>query len=156
MSERALVPIGRPRAPGWLDGWLPQPLRSLLREVNARIGRLPTRTNEYGYDPFGFDPEYARYTTFVSSLIYRFYFRVDARGIENVPEGRVLLIANHAGNTIAWDGAMLATSLFLDGEPPRMVRGMAEYYLPTIPTGTIGVSVSRARRRKPRPKRCSS
>jgi len=28
---------------------------------------------------------------------------------------------------------MLATSLFLDGNPPRMVRGMAEYFLPTLP-----------------------
>ena len=48
------------------------------------------------------------------------------------PEGRVLLIANHAGNTFAWDGAMLGMALFLDGDPPRVVRGMGEY-LPTLP-----------------------
>jgi 1-acyl-sn-glycerol-3-phosphate acyltransferase len=45
----------------------------------------------------------------------------------------VLLIGNHAGNTFAWDGAMLAMALFYEGEPPRIVRGMAEYFLPTIP-----------------------
>jgi 1-acyl-sn-glycerol-3-phosphate acyltransferase len=45
----------------------------------------------------------------------------------------VLLVANHAGNTIAWDGAMLATACFLECEPPRIVRGMGEYYLPTLP-----------------------
>jgi len=64
---------------------------------------------------------------------YRHYFRVEASGVENVPEGRVLVIGNHAGNTFAWDGAMVAMSLFLEGNPPRMARGMAEYYLPTIP-----------------------
>jgi 1-acyl-sn-glycerol-3-phosphate acyltransferase len=45
----------------------------------------------------------------------------------------VLLIANHAGNTFAWDGAMLALAMLLEAEPPRLVRAMAEYYLPTIP-----------------------
>ncbi len=65
--------------------------------------------------------------------MYRNYLRVEARGIERVPEGPVLLIANHAGNTFAWDGAMLATALLLEAEPPRIVRGMAEYFLPTIP-----------------------
>jgi 1-acyl-sn-glycerol-3-phosphate acyltransferase len=66
-------------------------------------------------------------------LLYRHYLRVEARGIERVPDGPVLLIANHAGNTFAWDGAMLATALLMEGEPPRIVRGMAEYFLPTIP-----------------------
>jgi len=28
---------------------------------------------------------------------------------------------------------MLAAALFLEGNPPRIVRGMAEYFLPTIP-----------------------
>jgi 1-acyl-sn-glycerol-3-phosphate acyltransferase len=67
------------------------------------------------------------------ALVYRYWLRVETHGIQNVPNGRVLLIANHAGNTFAWDGAMLATSLLLDGDPPRMVRGMGEYYLPTVP-----------------------
>jgi 1-acyl-sn-glycerol-3-phosphate acyltransferase len=45
----------------------------------------------------------------------------------------VLLIANHGGNTFAWDGGMLSMALLMDGDPPRAVRGMAEYYLPTLP-----------------------
>jgi 1-acyl-sn-glycerol-3-phosphate acyltransferase len=104
-----------------------------MREIDERIARIPTRLNEYGYDPFGFDPSYARRTVLLMSFFLRYWFRADVRGIENVPEGRVLLIGNHAGNTFAWDGALLATSLFLEGEPPRIVRGMGEYYLPTIP-----------------------
>ena len=105
----------------------------LLAEISARTERIPTRTNEFGYDPFGFDPKLARLAMLPMALVYRYYLRVEARGIERVPEGRVLLIGNHAGNTFAWDGAMLATALFLEGEPPRMVRGMGEYFLSTIP-----------------------
>jgi 1-acyl-sn-glycerol-3-phosphate acyltransferase len=49
----------------------------------------------------------------------------------------VLLIANHGGNTFAWDGAMLGMAMLLEAEPPRLVRGMAEYFLPQIPWFTI-------------------
>jgi 1-acyl-sn-glycerol-3-phosphate acyltransferase len=65
------------------------------------------------------------------ALVYR-RLRVEASGLGTCRK-RVLLIGNHAGNTFAWDGAMLGMALFLDGEPPRMLRGMGEYYLPTIP-----------------------
>jgi 1-acyl-sn-glycerol-3-phosphate acyltransferase len=108
-------------------------LRPLFDEIDERIARLPTRLNEYGYDPFGMDPEFGRPLLAALIFAYRYWFRVDARGVDNVPEGRVLLIGNHAGNTFAWDGAMLAEALFLEGDPPRIVRGMAEYFLPTIP-----------------------
>ena len=132
MSGRALVAPGRPVAPP-PPAWWPRPLRALLDEVDARLARLPTGLNEYGFDPFGFDPRSARLPTAVMALVYRHWLRVETHGLERVPLGRVLLVANHAGNTFAWDGAMLATSLLLEAEPPRIVRGMAEYYLPTIP-----------------------
>jgi len=79
------------------------------------------------------DPEYARRIALVLALAYRYWFRAEAEGIEKVPEGRVLLIANHAGNTFAWDGTLLGAALFLEGEPPRIARGMGEYFLPTVP-----------------------
>ena len=156
MSEKRLVATPRASAQGSLWGrLLPAPLREISREIDERIARLPTRLNAYGYDPFGFDPEYARPLLATLALVYRYWLRVEASGVENIPEGRVLLIANHAGNTFAWDGAMLGMALFLDGDPPRMVRGMGEYYLPTIPIGTIGAAVSRASRTNPSPKRWS-
>jgi 1-acyl-sn-glycerol-3-phosphate acyltransferase len=112
---------------------LPEAFQSLLRDIDERVARIPTRLNEYGYDPFGMDPEYARSLIGFASLVYRYYFRVGTSGIENVPDGRVLLIANHAGNTFAWDGAMLGMAMFLDHEPPRMIRGMGEFYLTKLP-----------------------
>ncbi len=134
MNSNLPVPISRVFGsnPG-LQRFLPRPMRSMLRELEERIARIPTRLNEFGYDPFGFDPEYARPLLLLMMLVYRHWFRVETTGVEKVPEGRVLLIANHAGNTFAWDGAMLAMSLLLDHEPPRMVRGMGEFYLTKIP-----------------------
>jgi len=113
--------------------WLPGPLRDVADELDRRIAALPNQLNEYGYDPFGLDPDFARPLMLPMVFLYRKWFRVETDGIERVPAGRVLLIGNHAGNTFAYDGAMLAMSLFLEGEPPRLVRGMAEYYLPQIP-----------------------
>jgi 1-acyl-sn-glycerol-3-phosphate acyltransferase len=133
--SRALVPAGRARevGGGLAARLLPAPLRALREELDERLAQLPTALNEYGYDPFGYEPRYAMPFLLPAALLYRYWLRVETHGIERVPAGRVLLIANHAGNTFAYDGAMLAMSMLLEARPPRAVRGMAEYYLPTIP-----------------------
>jgi 1-acyl-sn-glycerol-3-phosphate acyltransferase len=134
VSERALVSPTRPRPGGSrLPDFVPSALQSLVSEIDERASRIPTRINEYGFDRFGLDPDWARWGLAPMALVYRYYLRVETHGIEHVPTGRVLLIANHAGNTFAWDGAMLATALFLEAEPPRIVRGMGEYFLSKIP-----------------------
>ena len=106
--------------------------RTFLKFSSAGALTLYT-LNEFGVDPFGYEPRFAAQVLLPIALAYRYWLRVETTGIERVPEGRVLLIANHGGNTFAWDGAMLSMSLLLDAEPPRVVRGMAEYYLPTLP-----------------------
>lgn len=108
-------------------------MRDLYDRLEERLGSLPTPVNEYGYDPFGLEPGYAHTWLLPSAFLYKYWFRVKTHGIERVPEGRVFLIGNHAGNTFAYDGAMLAMAMLLEANPPRAVRGMAEYYLPTIP-----------------------
>ncbi len=105
----------------------------MREEIDERLARIPTRLNRYGFDPFGFEPRNMRNQMLTMGALYKYWLRVETRGIERVPEGRVLLIANHAGNTVAFDGAMLAAAMFFEGEPPRVVRGMGEYFLPTIP-----------------------
>jgi 1-acyl-sn-glycerol-3-phosphate acyltransferase len=114
---------------------LPVPLawRQLAEEVDKRLAQIPTELNEYGYDSFGMEPQYARNLMVASAFLYRHYFRVEAHGIENVPPRRVLLIANHAGNTIPFDGGLLGTAMLLEAEPPRMCRALAEFVLPRIP-----------------------
>ena len=116
-----------------MDLPLPLALRSLSDEVDERLARIPTQLNEYGFDPFGASLEFAQKVGTFAAFLYKHYFRVETQGIEKVPDGRVLLIANHAGNTLPMDGAMLAMAMLLEAEPPRFVRAMAEFYLPRIP-----------------------
>lgn len=110
----------------------PAVLRAIRREIDDHMRRVPTRLNGYGFDPWGLNRETAATLLLGSVLIYRYWFRVETRGIENLPAGRVLLIGNHAGQ-VALDAAMIGTACFLEAEPPRLIRGMGEYWLPTVP-----------------------
>jgi 1-acyl-sn-glycerol-3-phosphate acyltransferase len=114
----------------------PDVVGKLKREVDARMRRIPTQLNGYGYDPWGLSIDTARRAAFLSSLLYRYYFRVESHGIENLPSGRVLVIGNHAGQ-VAIDAAMIGTAALLEAEPPRILRGMGEYWLPTVPFVSI-------------------
>jgi 1-acyl-sn-glycerol-3-phosphate acyltransferase len=112
----------------------PRAVRELSDRIDRGIAKLPSRViNEYGYDPWGYNPRWAKPVMMTFALLYKYWFRVDASGMENLPPGRVLIVGNHAGNTFAWDAAMVATAAFLGGNPPRALRGMGEFYLPTIP-----------------------
>lgn len=111
---------------------LPGIVSSLEEEIDEKLARLPTRLNEYGYDPWGLSLQTLRRTLVLMGLLYRYYFRVEVEGAENLPAGRLLLIANHAGQ-LPFDGAMLMCASILEAEPPRVLRGMAEYWLPTLP-----------------------
>jgi len=112
----------------------PKWLRELEEELGRRYASLPKRLNEYGYDPFGFDESVARYPALLMAAAYRYWFRVEARGLEHVPaKDAVLVVANHAGNTFAWDAAMIGTALLLEASTPRLARGLGEFFLPTIP-----------------------
>jgi 1-acyl-sn-glycerol-3-phosphate acyltransferase len=101
-------------------------------EVDRKVDRIPADVNEYGYDPWGYSPKAMKRFILPAAFLYRYYFRCETRGLENLPQGRVLLIGNHAGQ-MAWDGLMVTTACILDAKPPRLVRGMGEYWLGTLP-----------------------
>ncbi len=109
-------------------------LISTIREdVWERIRNMEAGQNEYGYDPFGFNPEFLKYMVPVAVTLYRHYFRVETHDIESIPDrGRVLLISNHTGQ-IPLDAMMIATSVLIDKTPPRMARSMVERWVPSIP-----------------------
>jgi 1-acyl-sn-glycerol-3-phosphate acyltransferase len=111
---------------------LPLSARGLEQEIAERLQKIPTRLNEFGFDQFGMEPAAVKGQLLFSALLYRYYFRVETRGIEKVPSGRVLLVANHAGQ-LPFDGMMLGVAMLLEGEPPRIVRGMGEYWIPQLP-----------------------
>ena len=102
------------------------------RDLEDRLERIPSNLGPYGVDPFGFDPQYVKKVVGPAAWLYRKYFRCEAQGLENVPEGRCLVIANHSGQ-LPFDGLMIGMSMFLDAEPPRFTRSMVERFVPATP-----------------------
>jgi 1-acyl-sn-glycerol-3-phosphate acyltransferase len=111
---------------------VPVSLRELRSELDERLRKVPNRLNEYGFDAFGLSPEWVRTMALPGVLLYRHYFRVETHDIDRMPAGRVLVIANHAGQ-LPFDAMMLQTALLLEAEPPRIARSMGEYWIPRLP-----------------------
>ncbi len=111
---------------------VPGSVTALQRVIDDRMQRIPTRLNSYGYDQWGFHPDTAKAAMLSTAGLYYSWFRVETHGIDRLPPGRVLLIGNHAGQ-IALDAAMIGAACFFEAEPPRVIRGMGEYWLPTVP-----------------------
>jgi 1-acyl-sn-glycerol-3-phosphate acyltransferase len=119
---------------------VPLAARDLVLELEERVRKIPNRINEYGYDPYGLSPDWLRRQALPGVLLHRYYFRTEVRGIERVPAGRCLLVANHAGQ-LPFDAMMLSTAMLLDAEPPRIARGMGEYWIPRLPF--VGTAAAR-------------
>ncbi|MEO8801100.1 MAG: lysophospholipid acyltransferase family protein [Polyangiaceae bacterium] len=106
--------------------------RLLDEDFADRMDRVPVVLGSAGVDVFGFDPHWAKYALAATAFLHRRYFRTEAFGKENVPAGRVLLIANHSGQ-VPIDGAMIGATMFMDVEPPRFIRAMVEKWTQTLP-----------------------
>jgi 1-acyl-sn-glycerol-3-phosphate acyltransferase len=108
-------------------------LERLLGETfDDRLARVPLTLGPSGVDPFGLDPEWAKYSLVAIAALHRKYFRTQVHGIGNVPPGRVLLVANHSGQ-VPFDGVLVGASMFMDAEPPRIVRAMVEKWAVSLP-----------------------
>jgi len=101
-------------------------------EIDARLSAIHTKKNEAGFDPFGFDPDTTRTVLAVLTFFHRLYFRTEVFGIEHVPHGRALYVANHSGH-IPVDGMLIESSLMLDASPPVFARSMVEKWTQTLP-----------------------
>ncbi|MFN0062137.1 MAG: lysophospholipid acyltransferase family protein [Myxococcaceae bacterium] len=107
--------------------------RSLAGEEGwSRLAALPRPKSEFGVDPFGLDLDWALSAAAPLIWLYRHYFRVEVHDIAQVPAGRVLLVGNHGGQ-LPLDGAMIAVSMLLEADPPRIVRSMVEKWVPSLP-----------------------
>jgi 1-acyl-sn-glycerol-3-phosphate acyltransferase len=101
-------------------------------EFRERTQALAVRQNEYGYDPFGFSRDSLKLAWVLADFLYNRYFRCESRGLEHVPPGRVLLVANHSGQ-LPFDAMVIASAMLMEAKPPRMTRSMIEKFIPTMP-----------------------
>jgi len=104
----------------------------LDEELLRVLDGIPNQLNEYGFDDWGMNPRVAVRALAFTRWLYRNYFRGEAHGLENIPEGRVLLIANHGGQ-LPMDGLVVGTAVILEANPPRILRAMVERWVPTLP-----------------------
>lgn len=110
--------------------WNPLELEPSVRE---RLENLPQdHLNEFGVDAFGFDPKTIRDCAPLAVWLYRNYFRCEVTGAENIPDGRMMVIANHSGQ-LPFDGLMIGTAFLLEGKKPRVLRAMAERWSAELP-----------------------
>jgi 1-acyl-sn-glycerol-3-phosphate acyltransferase len=110
-----------------------------LREWDARVAEtldfLRRRlTGEYEVDDFGFDPELTdKVLLQVLRPLYDRWFRVEARGLENVPStGGALVVANHSG-TIALDSLMTQLALHDHHPAHRTLRMLGANLVFSLP-----------------------
>jgi 1-acyl-sn-glycerol-3-phosphate acyltransferase len=93
-------------------------------------------TGEYEVDDFGFDPDLTEHVLLPPLRpLYEKWFRVETRGLDNVPDvGGALVVANHSG-TIPMDAVMTALAL-LDHHPAhrhlRMLGADLVFKLPVV------------------------
>jgi 1-acyl-sn-glycerol-3-phosphate acyltransferase len=104
---------------------------SSLRDV---LTALPLARRIPEVDDFGYDRDFEDFVGPLFRLLYRHWWRVDAAGIENVPgEGRVMLVANHAGGMFAYDGAMLKVALLDEHPAHRRARPLVDDFVYNLP-----------------------
>jgi 1-acyl-sn-glycerol-3-phosphate acyltransferase len=86
-------------------------------------------------DDFGRDPRATARWEWLFEFLYSRWFRVEASGLEHVPQhGRALLVANHAG-TLPYDSAMVMHAVRRDHPARRDVRPLVEdtvFHLPFL------------------------
>ncbi|MBJ8347872.1 lysophospholipid acyltransferase family protein [Antrihabitans sp. YC2-6] len=114
--------------------------RRLTRTITGTADFLRRRiTGDYHVDEFGFDQHWLESVLLpVVRPIYDAWFRVEVRGIENLPvRGAGLVVANHAG-VVPLDGLMMSVAVHDNHPVHRALRLLAaDLIFETPVVGTI-------------------
>jgi len=101
--------------------------------IRDRLLRSDACIKENSYDNFGLEIETASHTLTFFLFLYKFYFRVEVHGIENLPDdGPGLLVSNHSP-ILPYDATMLVTAGLVEPEKPRLVRTIVNKNISKIP-----------------------
>ncbi|MEE2033581.1 lysophospholipid acyltransferase family protein [Rhodococcus chondri] len=127
------LPVPEAPSNGFVDG-----LRNaLIGQVTGTAEYLRRRvTGDYDVDDFGFDPHFADNVVLpLLRPLFDKWFRVEVRGIENIPsDGRALVVANHAG-TLPVDALMTSVAVHDHANRPlRMLAADLAFDMPVVGT----------------------
>ena len=118
-------------------GVAPDDVERRVAQVLAYVRRRVD--GDYEVDDFGYDRDFTE-NVFYPMLrpIYRRWFRVEVRGIENIPaSGGALVVSNHSG-TIAIDSLMVQLAIHDEHPQRRVMRALgADLVFQTPFLGTI-------------------
>lgn len=104
--ERVLGRRGASRYPAELAEAL-QRLGPVLQERLRRLASLAAALASSGpLDPWGMDPRLAERASPLLDFLYQSWWRVEARGLERLPPGAALVVANRGG-ALPWDALVL-------------------------------------------------
>ncbi|MFQ6172275.1 1-acyl-sn-glycerol-3-phosphate acyltransferase [Oryzobacter sp. R7] len=118
-------------------GIAPEDVERRIAQVLAYIRRRVD--GDYEVDDFGYDADFTEKVFYpVLRPIYRHWFRVEVRGIENIPaEGGALVVSNHSG-TVAIDSLMVQLAIHDEHPQHRVMRALgADLVFQTPFLGTI-------------------
>lgn len=88
--------------------------------------RFGMRHRADAVDPFGLDRVYEQRVQPLLDTLYDRYFRVQARGVDNIPaSGGALLVCNRGG-ALPWDALMLKTALLRRADADNRFRWLTE------------------------------
>jgi 1-acyl-sn-glycerol-3-phosphate acyltransferase len=92
------------------------------------------RRGDYDIDAIGLDPVVADAVWHLLNYLYFDYFKVEVEGIEHLPAtGPALLVANHGGAAIPYDGMLLGITVANEAAVPRRVRVTATELFNMVP-----------------------
>lgn len=104
----------------------------LRDEVRAKLGQARA-LEKIPPERYGFAFEGAARSYLLMAILYRKYFRVRSVGIDRLPPGPLLLVANHGSHVLSWDGSNILSACLLEASPPRLLHPMAEHRLMELP-----------------------
>ena len=103
------------------------------QEEFEKLSSLPINDLGFGFDMFGLEKESAVLAFAFARYLYKYWFRVESHGHENIPEsGPVLIVPNHSG-VIPLDAAMVAVDLAMKLKKPRITRAVVDNFMGYLP-----------------------
>ncbi len=100
------------------------PAEEIERQVAETLSYIRRRlTGDFTVDEFGFDEDWTTHVHLpILRPFYKSWFRVEVKGVENIPsEGGALIVANHSG-TVAFDSLMTQVAVHDEHPAHRNLR----------------------------------